>query len=854
MGIQCHHGNSTHCEDSSNAKHNAFHNAKCYAHVQTFGHQAAVCVDASEEQCYKFFHCKDNVRHYHGEACNVDEDCKAKSKHSCIIGNNCKANVMTIGDSGELDTQELLNPQEHVWNQYEKFDSAGYHVHTCDSNRWEILSSYDVISVLRQMLDPPSIEDLVCIIQICKRNKDLKYGKLLHVHMCNFGLETHKIVGNHVVQMFAYCGCVSMAQQVLSLLMNYNVYTWTSLMSGFIQCGQAHQVINTYEKMQEIRLYPSKHMLVTMLKACARLKDLERGKQMHAHIIQRGFEMDLFVGSTLIDMYAKCDLLVDAEEVFNKLPLQNTVSWSALIAAYAEHERFQEALNCFEQMRCEGISPDEVTFVSVLKCCKVRDKALEVHDDIVQKGLEKGLLVGNSVVDMYAKCGSLAEARDVCSKLAVRDVVSWTALITGYSEHGFHEELLLCFDKMQLDGVLPDATTFASVLKACSSIGAIEKGRKIHKKAKDRQLDRELFVCSTLIDMYAKCGFLSEACEAFDKLPVRDAVSWNALIAGYAEHGPCKEVLSCFEKMQSDGVAQGSVAFLSALKACGDSGAIRKGQELHTDCILKAFDNDLSVGSTLVDMYAKFGLLSEAQDVFNKLQFQDVVSWNAIIKAHGINQVGGLAVHLFECMQKQGVKPDNVTFTCLLKACSRACLVQKGQQLFKAMTKDFGIVTTRDHVVCMIDLFARSGHVEVAWKLLGTIPSSPSDEMLRALLSACKTHVEQALGILCYQQLVQLNPECAAPYLIMSDIYQRQGKWELAYKVEELRKNTRAKKKPASALIEVNKKVHEFLVGEPQNEELSHFLGALNLRAVGCGHFPDLEGVLRLYPIWSSII
>eukprot|EP00250_Pteridium_aquilinum_P003916 c14180_g1_i2 orf=213-3113(+) len=849
------------CVDSSKAEHSTFSKANCYGGIQNFGHSAAGYVDASEEPCCEVSSFTDNL--WHGNFCNtnaISTHFEVNFKAHNSSANIYKASVMTIGESGEFVTRKhaLSNPQEFFWNQVFESDSAGDQAGRSNSIaiHWEMLNLDDVTDLLSHLIDPPSIDDLICIIQICKRSKDLKYGKLLHAHICKFGLEAHRIAGNHLVQMFAECGCVSAAQQVLTRLMNHNVYTWTSLMSGFIQCGQAYHAIGMYEKMQEISLYPSKHTLVTLLKACARLKDLERGQQLYVCIVQRGCEMDLFVGSTLIDMYAKCGLLLDAEEVFDKLPIQNTVSWSALIAAYAEHEHAQEALNRFEQMQVEGISPDEVTFVPAMKSCgslQAWEMALEIHSDIIQKGFEKGRIVANGLIDMHAKCGSLAEARDVLTKLAVLDAVSWTALISGYSEHGSNEELLLCFEKMQLEGVSPDAKTFASVLKACSSVGAIERGRKIQKIAQERQLDCELFVCSTLVDMYAKSGFLSEAQEAFDKLSTRDLVSWNALIAGYAEYGPCEEVLSCFERMHSDGIAQGTVTFLCAFKACGNMVAIDKGLELHTDSTLRGFDNDRSVGSTLVDMYAKLGLLSEAQDVFHKLHCQDVVSWNAIIKAHGINQAGGIAVQLFECMQKQGVKPDNVTFTCLLTACSRACLVQKGQQLFKAMTKDYGIPITRDSVVCIVDLLARSGKVEEAWKLLGTMPSSPSNEVLRSLLSACKTHTEQALGIVFYEQLVHLNPECAAPYLLMSDIYRRQGKWELAYKLEELRNNVRARKTPASAMIEVNRKVHKFLVGDTPCKEFAHFLEMLSLRVVTCGHVPDLDGVLRLIPYGAAL-
>ncbi|KAH7415946.1 hypothetical protein KP509_14G067900 [Ceratopteris richardii] len=718
-----------------------------------------------------------------------------------------------------------------------------------DTSNGDHLKSFTlgkVIQELSVLSEPPSINGLICIFQIFRRGTP-EHSKLLYTHLCKFGLEAQKIVGNRVAQVLAHCGCVFMAQQVLSRLRHHNIYTWTCVMLGFVQSGEAHNAINLYEKMCEIGLHPSKHTLVTLLKACTQLKNLRIGQEINDCIVQRGLDMDLFVGSSLVDIYAKCGLLIDAIRIFEMMVSHNTVSWSSLIAAYTEHGLAEDALDCFRRMEDQRLSPDEVTFVSVVKSCgllQVRERTFEVCHEIIVRGYDRGRIIANSVVDMYAKCGMIAEATAVFNKIAVRDAFSWTALINAYSKYGTNEELLLRFEEMQLEGVCPDAAIFASVIKACSSLGDIETGRRIHRVAEEKQMHTELFVCSSLVDMYCKHGFLLEAQDAFDKLPSRDLVSWNALLAGYAEHGPGRKVISSFYRMQAEGVPQNPVTFLCALKACGNMGAVEIGREVHLECTLKAFDRDISVGSTLLDMYGKIGLLSEALYIFHSLHMRDVVSWNAIIKAHGINQAGDIAVELFKCMEESGAKPDNATLTCLLTACSRSSLLQKGQRLFSIITSEHGVAATREHVACMVDLVARSGQMEEAWKVLKCLPHFPADQGLRALLSSCKTHTEQAMGIACYQKLVDLNPNCAAPYLLLSDICCRLGNWELAQRLEALRKAKQAKERPACAMIEVRKQVYEFIVGDTECIAYVHYLGTLRSRTVKYGHIPDLDGIL----------
>eukprot|EP00250_Pteridium_aquilinum_P000338 c10374_g3_i1 orf=1-639(-) len=213
---------------------------------------------------------------------------------------------------------------------------------------------------------------------------------------------------------------------------------------------------------------------------------------------------------------------------------------------------------------------------------------------------------------MYAKCGSLAKAQDVFRTIPIRDVVLWTTLIAGCVKHGNSEEALLCVEQMQHEGISPNAFTLVCCSKACGSLKATDRGQEIHTQVVEKGLERELLIGNSLVDMYVKCGLLEMAKAVLDKLPVRDVVSWTALIAGYAELGWGEEAFTCFERMRHDNISPNAHTFVCSVKACCSERAVDKGQEIHCAITEKGFEKELLVGSALVSMYAKCGLLAKA--------------------------------------------------------------------------------------------------------------------------------------------------------------------------------------------------------------------------------------------------
>ena len=377
--------------------------------------------------------------------------------------------------------------------------------------------------------------------------------------------------------------------------------------------------------------------------------------------------------------------------------------------------------------------------------------------------------------------------------LPARSVSLWNALIVGYIDHGYGEEAVECFKQMQWEGVTPDVVTYVCSLRACGSIGAIDKGKQIHEQIVSRGLLKNHIVLGTaLTDMYAKCGELGKAQEVFDELPFRDVVSWNSLMTGYARNGQAAEALNCFQKMQFiDHISPDAVSFIVALKACGSIGAIDKGKQIHDDISSKGFlRHDTILGTALVDMYAKCGALEKAKQVMENETFvQNVASWNALISGCVEHGQPKEALNCFKQMQHERFLPDEVTYLGVLTACSHSCFVEEGSLHFENMSKKHGLTPNNQHHTCMIDLFARTGRFDEAMMMIKKMPSSYYSPVWCALLSSCRKWGNWKLGRLAFEQAIHLDSNLAAAYVLMVNIYVTAGMHEDAAKVREALKS-----------------------------------------------------------------
>eukprot|EP01018_Ginkgo_biloba_P013907 Gb_04460 [translate_table: standard] len=485
---------------------------------------------------------------------------------------------------------------------------------------------------------------------------------------------------------------------------------------------------------------------------------------------------------------------------------------------------------------------------SLLQTCTKTKEVKQLHAHMLRIGLNQYIFLVTKLVSMYTKTATMDNARLVFEKMCSRDVFLWNVMIRGYAKNGLCDEALMLFNQMQCTGIQPNSFTFPFVLTACAGLSALQEGKKIHSCVVKIGFESDLYVGNTLIDMYAKGGNIEDARHVFDKMSERDVITWNAMIAGYVQNGHANAALTIFHRMQLEGVNPDAVTILNVLPACVHLGALQQGKRIHEYVSKSAIGSNVFVQTALVDMYAKCGRIEIARQVFDEMYRKDLASWNAMIAGYGIHGCAEDALALFNQMQLRGMKPNNITFVGLLSACSHAGLVDKGKLYFDCMRRDFCITPSMEHYACMVDLLGRAGLLDEAYNFIKQMPINPSIGVWGALLGACRIHCNIELGERAAEHLFDLQPENAGYYVLLSNLYAAAGRWDDVVKVRTMMKEHGLKKTTGCSLIEINNRVHGFIVGDrshPQSDKIYAMLETLARQMEEAGYVPNTNFVLH---------
>ncbi|KAJ7532326.1 hypothetical protein O6H91_14G083400 [Diphasiastrum complanatum] len=588
--------------------------------------------------------------------------------------------------------------------------------------------AYDAFQLFKGMQNEgtkPNSITFGSLLKACCSILSLDKGKYIHAQIIQSGLESDLFAGSALVDMYIKCGSLGEAREVFDKLLDKDVVSWNVMIAGYAQKGHGLLALELFKQMEEEGMKPNSVTFLSILKACASMQSIDICKSIHKQIVNSGAASNIFVGNALVDMYAKCGYVDEAYRVFSNLLEKDIVSWNAMIHGYVMHGLPRQALELCGKMQEEEIKPNSATIVSILKACgslKAITEGRLIHELLVETCHLSNVLVGSALVDMYCKCGGVLEARQVFDTLPAKNLVVWNTMITGYNQHGYHEQALQLFKELQEVGMGPDLITNASILKASANLDDIDQVRLIHDQLQKTGAEMDISIGSTLINSYAKCGSLNEALHVFMSLSRASVPSWNAMIGAYVKHGLGGKAIALFEKMVKDRVEPDAVTFVSILKACGSIAAIDYGKLIHAKVREKGLDGNTFVGNALLDMYAKCGSLDEARRVFENLVEKDVVSWNTMISGYAQYGLGQQAIELFKKMHDQGLKADHATFVSVLSACSRTSLLDEGFQVFKSMVEEFGIVPTFHHHSCIVDLLSRAGNLYEAEKFIKMFP------------------------------------------------------------------------------------------------------------------------------------
>lgn len=628
----------------------------------------------------------------------------------------------------------------------------------------------------------------VGLFRACAAAQDLERGCSLHADFARLRLlEGDIFVGSTLINMYVKCGSVPKAQEVFDGLLFRDVVSWSALIAGYAEHGPHEEAFNRVEQMRQEGISPNSFTIVCLAKACGHLGAINKGEEIHTEAALKGLDAEELIGNSLVDMYTKCVHLSAAFVVFCNLRVRDVISWTALIAGYVDCGKSKEALDCYEQMHHSGSSSNIITYVCVLKACGIieaTERGQKLHTEILLKGFEDDIRIKNTLLDMYFKCGLLADAEASFDKLPRPDVISWNILLAGYAEHLCGEKALASFEDMRSKGFSMDGATSVCLLRVCSKLGNTQKGMELHLAITKTGLDLKLTVANTLVDMYGKFGLLTEAQYVFDKLLLRSLVSWNALITGYAEHAHAEAALQCFNEMQVDGFCPNAITCVCGVKACGNIGTIIEGQRIHFEIVKLGMEDELPIANSLIHMYAKCASLAEAQEIFDNLPVRDVVSWTALMVGWAQFGKSEIVLGMFERMIREGVRPNSVTLLCILNACSDEGIMFINQNYLHAVSDDSILVPTLEHYACIIDLLGRAGLIDKALKITKEMPMNPNIIIWLSMLGACRNWGNVELAKVAFENALRLDSKSEAAYICMYNIFVEAGMHDEACAVE----------------------------------------------------------------------
>ncbi|EPS63127.1 hypothetical protein M569_11659 [Genlisea aurea] len=471
----------------------------------------------------------------------------------------------------------------------------------------------------------------------------LRLGRQLHGHALKRDFLTDAIVGTAVLDMYSKCDDLTSARKVFNSLTDLDLQSYNALITGCSRAGLGSEGVDLFRLLLRSEFGFDGVSLSGAFSSCSVMKGRFEGSQLHGLVIKTPFRHDVCVANATLDMYGKCGMLREARRVFDEMQQRDAVSWNAVIAACEQNEDGETMTALFLSMLRFGFDPDAFTYGSVLKACagcRVPNRGREIHGRVIKSGMGSDSFVGGVLVDMYCKSGCVGEAEKLHRLMKEPSLVSWNAIISGFSSNEDSEGAQNFFSRMLETGARPDAFTYAAILDTCSNVANSGLGRQIHGQIVKGELHSDPYIVSTLVDMYSKCGDMDDAVLVFDRSSKRDFVAWNAMICAYAHHGRGMEALRVFETMQLRKVTPNRTTFLSVLRACAHVGRADEASR-YFDLMRTGYgiEPELEHYSSMVDALGKCGRLADALNLIREMPFEaDDVMWRTLLsvcKANG---------------------------------------------------------------------------------------------------------------------------------------------------------------------------------------------------------------------------
>lgn len=609
-----------------------------------------------------------------------------------------------------------------------------------------------------------------------------------------------------------------------------NIVPYTAMIGSYSRSGDFDEALSLFDEMRHGGIEPSP---VTLLGLFSGVSELVHVQCLHGCSISYGFQCDVSLMNSILNAYGKFGGVDDARKLFESMAQRDAVSWNSMISGFVRSGNFSEVLDLFYRMRAENIEPDKQTLAYLVSASATQSNlklGMLLHGKLLRTGFRLDFQIQTTLIVMYMKCGSISAAFKIFELIRNKDVVLWTAMISGLVQNDCSDRALAVFQQMSNSGIKPSSATIASIVAACAKLGSFDLGKSIHCRILRLGIDLDIPAQNSLLTMYSKCGRLDQSRAIFERMRKRDLVSWNAIVAGYAQSGYLSEGLSLLSEMKSTLQKPDSLTVVSILQACASTGALHQGKWVHGFSIRSCLRPCIMVGTALVDMYSKCGDLNKARKCFDIMTEHDLVSWGTIICGYGCHGRGEDSLSLYSEFMRTGFKPDRVIFLSVLTACSHNGLVDQGLSIYKSMDKNFGVSPSLEHRACVVDLLSRAGRVEEAYEFYEKAFPEPEPDVLGIILDGCRANGDTKLGEIIAGNLLELRPSDAGNYVQLAHSFASMNRWDGVNEAWTQMRSLGLKKLPGWSFIELNGTIETFFTrhnSHPQLEEMVSTLETL---------------------------
>lgn len=597
---------------------------------------------------------------------------------------------------------------------------------------------------------------------------------------------------NRAIESYGKCNCLEDAKELFDEMPTRDGGSWNAMITAYTRNGRAEDALGLFSKMIGEGVFASEVTFASVLGSCGAALQLCLSRQVHGLVVKYGYVGNVILESSLVDVYGKCGAMVDARRMFDEIENPNDVSWNVIVRRYMEMGEGIEAINMFAKMIRMKVRPMSFTVSSaILACLSIGglEEGLQIHGFSIKTNLEEDEVVSSTLISMHAKFGDLESARSIFDLPCSKNLINYTSMVSGYAMSGRMMEARELFDEMPERTVIPwnvmlagytrssewdkalefvilmrsktreaDHVTLGLILNIAAAIPDLELGKQVHGYAYRHGFYTNLFVGNALLDMYGKCGNLTRARIWFYEMShLRDKVSWNALLTSYARHGLSEQAMVIFWKMLED-TKPSKFTFGTLLAACANIFALEIGKQIHAFMIRNGYDIDIVISGALVDMYSKCRCILYAVKVFNDAAPKDTILFNSMILGCSHNGMGDKVVELFEIMEKECIKPDGVTFHCVLRACISDGRVELGRRYFERMSDRYCLLPRLEHYESMIELYGQYGFIDELELLIQNMPFTPTASMLTKVFDFSRKYKWSKLGNWACDRLNELSP------------------------------------------------------------------------------------------------